>query len=328
LTSFDSTTVAAVVAIGLALVLQARKSASLARATARSLTETSSERDQLKTEVARLNRQVQSYELMDRQFFKLAKAKPDVTPVEIVVAFIDVRGFTRYVATHSQSTASVGELTMVLFGMLPRAVDDVVCSGSNAVRNVARELEAIDKEFSPRIAQDLLMPNTFKRLGDGVMLVWEMRMPKVKPEGQITYVVPTEKVTAAVISGIFDTVHRVCREFTSGVADGNRFDAGAADLRLGCGLGRGPALRLDLGRDFLPDYVGTVCNRAARLQGLARPHGWVVEKGLARPLEALAQKAGWPSVVRYRGKPKGLEELEIVTTSEVEKPDGFTTVTS
>ena len=117
------------------------------------------------------------------------------------------------------------------------------------------------------------------------MLVWETQAER-----------RVQDVVAARILQTVKAVQRLFRHLVANTANAapEPYSAVISDLRLGFGLARGHAWRLDFGRHRSLDYAGSVVNLAARLQDLARPEGIVAEVGFCDPVlrKAPGKRAG------------------------------------
>jgi class 3 adenylate cyclase len=194
---------------------------------------------------------------------------PSVSDLEIAVCFADLRGFTTYVdALQSNSQDSrVHELLGSYLQIFPRAILETVYALEP--RGDA-QITAVDEQI-----RNAIVPSMFKTLGDGMLLVWELR--------------GTREIQDEVSARILQVVATIRRLFRNLIKERARFgvipySSAVGKLELGFGLARGRALRLDFGRTRPFDYVGTIVNIAARLQDLARPEGIVAEVGFCDPV--------------------------------------------
>jgi class 3 adenylate cyclase len=182
-----------------------------------------------------------------RRFFDQAvEDEPVVTHRDAVVAFFDIRGFTPYVKQTEQYLVS--RFLEDYFAIYPQAVQQALKVKAGGLKGRARRV--------------LLEPDAFKRLGDGMMLVWEFPGDRYSREQR----------DAAVVA-VLDITQKI-RELFAELVTRDSFGEGAKRLRLGCGITRGTASRVDY-RKSGTDYVGPVVNMAARLQDKARGEGIV-----------------------------------------------------
>ena len=101
--------------------------------------------------------------------FLEAGRMPSVSDLEIAVCFADLRGFTTYVdALQSNSQDSrVHELLGSYLQIFPRAILETVYALEP--RGDA-QITAVDEQI-----RNAIVPSMFKTLGDGMLLVWELR---------------------------------------------------------------------------------------------------------------------------------------------------------
>jgi class 3 adenylate cyclase len=212
-------------------------------------------------------------------FFDIAQ-RPKISDVEIVVCFSDIRGFTNY--CHQLQKLS-------LDNRIQNFLKEYLSIYSYAVLQELWLLEPDGDEDLPETEariRDLLIPTTYKNLGDGIMLVWELpstASPKI--QGRVTHH----------ILSIIDTIYRnFTEEFTKpGKVGNDAYSKLARQLKIGFGLSRGHAWKLDFGHHLKPDYAGSVVNLAARLQDQARPEGVICEYEFSQSLlDAFVAKRG------------------------------------
>ena len=209
---------------------------------------------------------------------------PSKADVEIAVCFADLRGFTKHVhALQSKSQdARVQEFLGAYFQVFPKAVLEAVYAlepdKGNAISAQGEQV------------RNIVVPSMFKNLGDGMMLVWELRGEKA-----------IQDAVAARILQIVTAIRKLFRrlvEHHAKIATGP-YSSAIGNLRMGFGLARGRAWRLDFGRQRPVDYAGSIVNIAARLQDLARPEGIVAEVGFCDPV--FRKSAGQQSRVALKG---------------------------
>jgi len=194
---------------------------------------------------------------------------PSVTDVEIAVCFADLRGFTKYVNALQANWQDrrVQEFLGAYFQIYPRAVlESVYALEPGEGGEISRHAQHVRR---------MIVPSMFKTLGDGMMLVWELRG---ESEAQ-------DKVAASILQTVA-AIQRFFRRLVAEQAGGatKPYATAVRTLRLGFGLARGHAWRLDFGPQRSVDYAGTIVNLAARLQDLARPEGVVAEVGFCDPV--------------------------------------------
>lgn len=199
--------------------------------------------------------------------FAQTNLEPEVSPRTVVACFSDVRGFTRYCdALQARQQSSIVESFVADF--FP------ILYHSLALRYVGvggRVFDAEEENLTTvEMAQDLLRPSGWKTLGDGMMVVWELR-----PDKKETWPVAARTIFEAMISArsLFDS--RLA-------ANKDKYGPEVAALHLGFGLSKGEVLRLDFPGLSVPDYLGTVINIASRLVGEARPEGIIADVEVSR----------------------------------------------
>jgi class 3 adenylate cyclase len=196
---------------------------------------------------------------LELQAFAELGRRPGVRPAWVVVCFADIRGFTKFVE-QTQRTASnrAAEFLRDFFSIFPRAV-----------LREAWELEPDDPQTPATTFQQsvrrLIFPSLAKKLGDGVLLVWEVDANT------------DDLVVRGLRYAILDIVGYV-QEYFYRLTDQIKLNHPnlQLDMHFGIGLASGQAWRLDYGFGKQIDYAGTPMNLAARLQDKARPNGiWV-----------------------------------------------------
>lgn len=200
--------------------------------------------------------------------FLEAGRTPSVSHVEIAVCFADLRGFTRYVdALQAKFQDSrVHELLGSYFQIYPRAILETVYL---LERQEPSQMTAMDKQI-----RDAIVPSMFKTLGDGMMLVWELPGERALQD----------RVSARILQ-VVAAIRRLFENLIEGSVKSaaKPYSDAVGELKLGFGLARGGAWRLDFGGRRPLDYAGSIVNIAARLQDLARPEGVVAEAGFCDP---------------------------------------------
>jgi class 3 adenylate cyclase len=226
---------------------------------------------------------------------------PTISDVEIAVCFFDIRGFTRYCNRLQERSLDT---------RIQNFLREFLAIFSLSVLETIWRIEPSDptQQLTARThaIRDAVVPTTYKNLGDGIMLVWELpRTATLEIQGRITH-------------AIFYTVMYVFRRFYEqfdlnvGPVEIESFAEEVKSLKLGAGLTRGHAWKLDFGQHLKLDYAGSVVNLAARLQGRARPDGVVCQRQFSQALfDKLArEKIGTTATVKAL---KGLRAQPIVT---------------
>jgi class 3 adenylate cyclase len=148
--------------------------------------------------------------------------------------------------------------------------NNVVEHDRNYVRNFLDELRewALSKADASRMGR----PNMVKFLGDGFMWVWEVNGDNV----------PESADRAA------DLGCHLRNEYLAWVKgkDFRRKFPWGAPAGIGVGVDIGPAIRITF-ENGSDDYLGAPVNMAAKMQGLARPHGVAITAKLYGVLEDL-----------------------------------------
>jgi class 3 adenylate cyclase len=226
-----------------------------------------------------------------RRFFDQAvEDEPVVTHRDAVVAFFDIRGFTPYVKRTEQYLVS-------------RFLEDYFAIYPEAVRQVLNRKDSVLRGRARRV---LLEPDAFKRLGDGMMLVWEFPGDRYSREQRDAAVVCILEIAQAI------------RELFGALVARDAFGEHARVLRLGCGLTRGTASRVDY-RKSGTDYVGPVVNMAARLQDKARGEGIVASYDMcAEHFQRVAQGGG--GIAGCRLELRDIGAVKVFVSSGVDLP--------
>lgn len=147
-------------------------------------------------------------------------------------------------------------------------------------------------------------PSSLKLLGDGALLFWEI--PRGDPAG--------------IARRTVDASFGFCSVMRSAYSDFSRFPRGGPG-RIGIGIARGLALRLDGPEMAFPDYVGQPVNLASRLTNFARPEGMAVSSSLGLSEEEIFEIGSF-SFFGIHQPIKGLGEQRVYVTRDVEvKPD-------
>lgn len=234
---------------------------------------------------------------------------PKMIDVEVAVCFADLRGFTNYVHRLQKDGQDnkVQHFLKDYFEIYPAAVLAMMWS---------LEPDSADAEISEKDAElkRLVVPTSYKNLGDGMMLVWELQTAS------------TSTVQGLATRYIVSIVERIEKHFTQlttdlGPVEVDSYSQHATDLRMGFGLARGHAWRLDFGQHSRADYAGSILNLAARLQGLARPSGIVAQLGFSESKFQDYVNEGNGKILTVKS-PRGLgnDPIQLWTSKTVEFP--------
>lgn len=187
--------------------------------------------------------------------------KPRITSREVVACFADIRGFTKLVQQAEEETCiDPAEILRDFFPLFPKAV-----------LREAWDLERYDgqeNEFQKTVRSHIF-PSLWKKLGDGMLLVWEIDLDLDRD------------VKEGIKLAILDIVGYLQEYFYRLVNDSKKYDRlDPTDIDLGIGLAGGLAWRLNYGHGQV-DYAGSPMNLAARLQDKARDRGICVHAKFA-----------------------------------------------
>jgi len=175
------------------------------------------------------------------------------------VCFADVRGFTDY-CQHLQREMQDAKIQNFLRAYAKIFAEALMYWFQESFETSVKQDPAIQT-----IAQ-YVVPSTYKNLGDGMMLVWEIPSELLPPlQGQLTH-------------QILDYIDTIRRRFNFRFKQLNptELDAYSAEveqLEMGFGVTRGHAWRLDY--EHSVDYAGSIINLASRLESHARPCGMI-----------------------------------------------------
>jgi class 3 adenylate cyclase len=201
--------------------------------------------------------------------------RPQISHVEVIVCFVDLRGFTDYVHTLQQQSQDnrVQNFLKHYFAIFPRAMIRRLWHLSQGIPGTPFD----GRSQMAHEVKGLAVPRSYKNLGDGMMLVWELQNAS------------SETVQAHASLQIFDAIQEIAREFRKHLPrdsslETDMFTDLSKNLKLGIGIARGHAWKLDFGHGGLPDYAGSIINLASRLQEFARPEGIVAQLAVAEPL--------------------------------------------
>lgn len=196
---------------------------------------------------------------------------PKMTDVEVAVCFADLRGFTQYVHQLQKDGQDnkVQNFLKDYFGIYPMSV---LYSIWNLEPDDHEEISEIDAEL-----RKLIVPASYKNLGDGMMIVWELQTASTTVvQGLAT------RYIIEIVQGNEQNFIQLTRKL--GAVEIDSYSRHVSELGMGFGLTRGHAWRLEFGYHSAPDYAGSIVNLAARLQGLARPSGIVAQLGFSESI--------------------------------------------
>ena len=241
--------------------------------------------------------------------FADAGRAPKISDVEVVICFADLRGFTQYVHELQKNGQDnkVQNFLHAYYDVYPKAVLRAIWSF---------EPDYIDQEKTERDAeiQRLLIPTSYKNLGDGMMLIWEL---------QGATRMDTQGLATRYICRIIEDVQDNFRELVSkpGDVEIDSYSRHAQNLRLGFGVAKGHAWRLDFGHHIPVDYAGSIANMASRLQGLARPEGIVAQLSFSESrFREIAGKGNGKILSIPSPKGLGVDPIDIWISKEVVLP--------
>ncbi len=251
---------------------------------------------------------------LDLMEFANSGRAPVTTDVEIAVCFADLRGFTDYV--HSLQKISqdnrVNSFLRDYYEIYPRAIlhELWVLEPDNEKQEVTAEHAELSR---------LIVPTSYKNLGDGMMIVWELqKCCDARIQG----------LTTRIIMQAVEDLQKQFFELTAklGPVETDSYSKLASNLRLGFGLARGHAWRLDFGRQIPYDYAGSIVNLAARLQNLARPSGIVAHLPFSESLLRTFVRTGKGSIKQIKTiKGLGKELVDVWISNDVKLPKKYKT---
>lgn len=246
--------------------------------------------------------------------FAIAGVAPTIRPCEVIVSYSDVRDFTKYCNDLKGRSMDrlVENFLHSFYRIFPlavhRAQSDVDKVRKRALVKSPRRKVSVDDRLRTTAhlpaVQKLLVPATYKTLGDGMMMVWEL-------DGAGDRI--TKGLTAEWICHVVDTVHEVYEhQFTAPTdVEVDAFTELAQTHCLGSGVARGNALRLDFRGQLQPDYAGPPMNLGARLANLARPSGIVIALDVERShLQKAASRKAGGTITKLSGI-KGFDNSEV-----------------
>lgn len=186
--------------------------------------------------------------------------KPNLVPVQVVACFADIRGFTSLVQKDQvRGHRLAAEFLREFFAIFPKAV--LREAWDLEPDNHRKEMTSFQK-----LVHEGIVPRLAKKLGDGVVLVWEL-------DGGVE-----KEIDRGVRYAILDIVGYIQEYFNRLVDQTKRVNPQREfNLELGIGLAAGSAWRHDYVLGGQVDYSGTPMNLAARLQDKARPKGVCVD---------------------------------------------------
>ena len=240
----------------------------------------------------------------------------------MVVCFSDIRGFTKYCHELQRRALDtrIQHFLTTYFGIyleaLVRTIHDLRHS---PISNTDRSTPAEERDVHAWLDEvaKLLLPTSYKNLGDGVMIVWELDKASHRiVEGLTTrYILEYVQEVAELFHHMFTGLSQ---------AETDAYSELVSKLRLGFGLARGHTLRLDFPGKSLPDYSGAVVNLAARLMNYARPQGIVAQLDFSRSLLEMKSSDKEGRILTIR-EIKGMEreEIRVWSSEEVVFPQGI-----
>jgi hypothetical protein len=95
---------------------------------------------------------------------------PKISDVEVVICFADLRGFTQYVH-ELQKNGQDNKVQNFLQDYLP-IYSEAVLKGIRSLEPTYLDQDITEEEAE---VQKLLVPTSYKNLGDGMMLIWELQ---------------------------------------------------------------------------------------------------------------------------------------------------------
>lgn len=172
--------------------------------------------------------------------------------LDVIACFADIRGFTKFVQ-QSQTRASnlVADFLPEYFSIFSKAV---LRERWNLEQN-DRFQDSIREQIAPKLA---------KKLGDGMLLVWELTDSD------------NNTIKQGLRYAILDVVGYFQEYFYRLTDKMSRQGLSTPKMDLGIGLAGGTAWKLDYGAGQI-DYAGRPLNIAARLQAKARPNGIYID---------------------------------------------------
>jgi class 3 adenylate cyclase len=236
---------------------------------------------------------------------------PTVSHREVVVLYADVRGFTDYCYKLQQqgSNKKIHNFLMALFPVFANGLlMHLISNARELPRKRGREAGEVTE------VSRLLMPSSWKTLGDGMLMVWELDgATSSRVAGQVS------KDIWLLASAMSDFFSFQFRNLTSHEKDA--YSDRVTELKLAFGLARGHALRLDFPGGSLPDYAGNVMNLGARLVDFARPEGTVAQYDVAPGLFEWTAKHRNGMVRLIKGVKGFPEGVKVWLSPEVVLPD-------
>jgi class 3 adenylate cyclase len=234
---------------------------------------------------------------------------PKMVDVEVAVCFADLRGFTNYVHRLQKDGQDnkVQHFLRSYFQIYPEAV-------LHAIWSLEPDDQSMEISESEAELRRLVVPTSYKNLGDGMMLIWELQTASTPG---------IQGLATRYILRLLEIVEEMFRNLTMKLTplELDSYSEHACDLRMGFGLTRGHAWRLDFGHRSPADYAGSIVNLAARLQSIARPSGVVAQLGFSQSKFDEKVKAGEGKIQMIKS-PKGLgnDPLQVWTSPGVTIP--------
>jgi class 3 adenylate cyclase len=243
--------------------------------------------------------------------FLACSFEPAISDVEIVACFSDLRGFTHYCSKLQQDMQDRKIQNFL------RDYVKVFNEGLVAWTTMWADPASKDYDESVAVVAKHLVPTTYKNLGDGMMLVWE-----IPPNLDIHSQGIIAMQTLFLLQDIQDRFLKRFRNLSPPERDAYSDDV--LNLSMGFGVAKGHAWKLDFGNHV--DYAGSVLNLAARLQELARPSGLVVHTDVATWLLESYEKDGRgksllvKDLKGFKGEVPVWVDRDVDTTAEWFKP--------
>ena len=230
---------------------------------------------------------------------------PKMIDVEVAVCFTDLRGFTKYVHSLQKDGQDnrVQHFLRDYFQIYPQEV-------LHELWHMEERDEDRDTSVDAELRR-LLVPSAYKNLGDGMMLIWELQdASNMRIQGLAT------RAIFSIVEKFKERFHEMTHDL--GPVEIDSYSRHAEALKLGIGLARGHAWRMDFGHSRPIDYAGSIVNLAARLQGYARPEGVVAQLGFSESWFRHLAKKG-KGRIQNISSIKGMESnpIDIWTSNEV-----------
>lgn len=195
------------------------------------------------------------------------QARRELLPREVIACFVDIRGFTQFVEKSTTMQPVI------------QVIESFYASLDNALKEVGRNVQTDE----PVSEEESVFPWPIfgKKLGDGVLIVWEYEsdgINSIKNDNEdreinrrklSRYVLDFVCYLQTFFQSDIDQIFR--QEKISKMAEPIK------PIGLGIGLSNGSALKVRDARGECIDYIGRPLNMASRLQNEARQFGIVVD---------------------------------------------------